>query len=192
MSFNTSENSLLADALAGKQILFDDSRFSEIDRIVEQNTELLRQFNYIANTRQARRQLIKNVIGKPIQEGTDINPPFNSDFGRHIFIGKRVFINRDCMFVDLGGVYLEDDVLIGPKVSLLSVNHNQENGHRRDLLPQAVHIKKHAWIGAGTVVLPGVTVGENAIVGAGSVVTKKIPANTVVVGNPARMVRKTI
>lgn len=92
--------------------------------------------------------------------------------------------------MDLGGIYLENNVLLGPRVSLLSINHGEEPEQRQNLILKAVRIKKGAWIGAGAKVLPGITVGENAIVGAGAVVTKNVPANTIVAGVPAHFVRK--
>lgn len=93
--------------------------------------------------------------------------------------------------MDLGGVTIDDDVLIGPRVTLISVNHVENPRQRRNLITKSVHIKRHAWLGANVTVLPGVTIGENAIVGAGSVVTKNVPDNTVVVGNPAKKLRMT-
>lgn len=90
------------------------------------------------------------------------------------------------MMVDLGGITIEDDVLIGPGVYLISVNHH----HRKELELKPVLIKKNAWIGAKATILPGVTVGENAVVAAGAVVTKDVPANTVVAGMPAKVIKK--
>lgn len=94
------------------------------------------------------------------------------------------------MFVDLGGIYLADGTLIGPGAMLITVNHVEDPAHRRDVYAKPVHIEKNAWIGAKAMILSGVTVGENAIVGAGSIVTKDVPANMVVVGSPARVLRR--
>ncbi|EEI71796.1 MAG: DapH/DapD/GlmU-related protein [Lentilactobacillus hilgardii] len=185
-----SKKSILKAALSGKRLKFEDPDFKQIDKIVAANTERLRKFNYEATSEEARRELLTQITLQPINQDTVVRPPFNTDFGRHIFLGAGVFVNSDCVFVDLGGIYLDDGALIGSKVSLLSVNHVKDSNHRRDLIPKAVHIKRHAWVGAGAIVLPGVTVGENAIVGAGSVVTKDVAANTVVVGNPAKPVHR--
>ena len=94
------------------------------------------------------------------------------------------------MMVDLGGITIEDDVLIGPGVYLISVNHQLDPHHRKELELKPVLIKKNAWIGAKATILPGVTVGENAVVVAGAVVTKDVPANTVVAGMPAKVIKK--
>lgn len=136
-----------------------------------------------------RRELLTKILGAPLDQDSVINPPFQTDFGAHTFIGKHVFINRDCFFVDLGGIYIEDHALIGPRAMLVSVGHNEDPAHRRDLVLKSVHIKQGAWLGANVTVLPGVTIGENAIVGAGAVVTKDVPANAVVAGVPAKFIR---
>nr|WP_225423638.1 sugar O-acetyltransferase [Agrilactobacillus yilanensis] len=181
---------ILQRALAGERLDFYDAEFRKIEQIAERTTELLTAFNTTYSAGPKRRQLMSQIVGYPIPEDTEINAPLYSDFGQHLFIGAGVFINRNCTFVDLGGIYLADGVLIGPNVSLISVNHvAAKDAHRRDILPKAIHIEKNAWIGANATVLPGVTVGENAIVGAGSVVTKDVAANTVVAGNPSRFIK---
>jgi acetyltransferase-like isoleucine patch superfamily enzyme len=104
-------------------------------------------------------------------------------------IGKNVFINHDCTFLDIGGITIEDDVLIGPKVSVITESHPLNPAERKALLVKPVVIKQNAWIGAGAIILPGVTVGENAVVAAGAVVSKDVPANSVVAGIPAKVVK---
>ncbi|NVY96136.1 hypothetical protein HU830_02930 [Lactobacillus sp. DCY120] len=99
-----------------------------------------------------------------------MNQPFQTDFGAHTFLGKNVFINRDCCFVDLGGIFIVDQVFIGPRVLMISVNHRENPQKRADLVLKAVHIEKGAWLGAGVMVVPGVTIG------AGAVVTHDVPA----------------
>ncbi|MNP65237.1 putative acetyltransferase [compost metagenome] len=93
------------------------------------------------------------------------------------------------MFVDLGGIELEDNVLIGPDVKILSVNHPLDPENRRGVILKAVKIKRNAWLGAGVTVCPGVTIGENSVIGAGSVVTKDVPSNTVYAGVPAKFIK---
>jgi len=93
------------------------------------------------------------------------------------------------MITDLGGITLDDDVLIGPGASLISVNHQLEPAHRRELELQPIHISQNAWVGAKAIILPGITVGQNAVVAAGAVVTKDVPANTVVAGVPAKRIK---
>jgi acetyltransferase-like isoleucine patch superfamily enzyme len=115
--------------------------------------------------------------------------PLYINYGKHTKIDKNVFINFDCVFLDLGGITIEDNVLIAPKVSLLSEGHPLSAHDRESLVPGHILIKKNAWIGAGATILPGVTVGENAVEAAGSVVSKDVPANTVVGGVPAKIIK---
>ncbi len=159
-------------------------------KIIEQNQRLLQNLNTNRHCPCEIRQLVHEITGQDIPASTQIRLPFYTDFGRNIKIGQRVFINAGVMFVDLGGITIEDDALIGPGSYLISVNHKMDPKHRKELDLAPVLIKKNAWLGARSIVLPGVTVGENAIVGAGAVVTKDVPANTVVVGSPAKIIKK--
>ena len=116
-------------------------------------------------------------------------PPFHTAFGKLTRVGREVFINFGCTFLDQGGITLEDGVFIGPGAKILTEHHPEAPEVRHRLLVKPVTIRRNTWIGAGAVVLPGVTVGENAIVGAGAVVTKDVPAGTVVAGVPAKVLR---
>jgi acetyltransferase-like isoleucine patch superfamily enzyme len=116
--------------------------------------------------------------------------PLYINYGRHTQIGKNVFINFDCVFLDLGGITIEDNVLLAPKVSLLTESHPLDPAQRQSLIPKPILIKKNAWIGTSATILPGVTIGENAVVAAGSVVTKDVPDNVVVAGIPATFIKK--
>ncbi|MFD1417983.1 DapH/DapD/GlmU-related protein [Companilactobacillus keshanensis] len=177
-------------AIENKYIKGDSSEFPEIKQIVEENSELLIKLNYNYQDKQQRLELLSQITHQTVSSTNEINTPFHTDFGPHIFLGENDFINKDCMFVDLGGIYLGNNVLIGPRCTIISINHDEEPEHRTNLLPKAVHIHDGAWLGAGVMVLPGVTIGKNAIVGAGSVVTKNVPENMVAVGNPAKVIRK--
>lgn len=159
-----------------------------VDQIVAETSTDLIQLNQAA-TDAKRRAVLTKILGHEFPPSATLNPPFQTDFGRHTKIGERVFINRENFFVDLGGITIDDDVLLGPRVTLISVNHNEDPAHRRDLVLKAVHIKSGAWLGANVTVVPGVTIGENAIVAAGAVVTKDVPANTLVAGVPAKFIR---
>lgn len=176
-------SNLLQTALNGGTINFRDPASKEIFDIHYQNAALLIKFNNESDPT-IQKQLLEKITGKKVPENVMIFPPLNTDFGRHIFLKSGVLINTDCLFEDAGGIYLDENVLIGPRVSLVTINHDKDN---RDLMHmKPVHIHKNAWIGTGAIILPGVTVGENAIVGAGAIVTKDVPANTTVVGNPAK------
>src|SRR5215203_7069687 len=132
------------------------------------------------------RDLLRQITASEIDASVAVFTPLYINYGKHTKIGKNVFINFDCIFLDLGRITIEDGVLIAPKVSLLSEGHPVSPGDRQSLVPGHIHIKKNAWIGAGATILPGVTIGENSVVAAGAVVSKDVPANTVVGGIPAR------
>ena len=135
------------------------------------------------------RALFSKLIGRPVDETFGLFPPFYTDCGKNIHIGKNVFINMGCKFQDQGGIYIGDGSLIGHNVVLATLNHAMSPGDRSTMIPAPIHIGKHVWIGANATVLPGVTVGDGAIVAAGAVVTKDVPENTVVGGVPAAIMR---
>ncbi|WP_143462588.1 sugar O-acetyltransferase [Levilactobacillus enshiensis] len=184
------EPAIFQRALSGKPLDFTGADFELIDQTVQRTQTLLQKFNDRDQTNAQRRATLSQVVGYQIPESAEINAPLHSDFGPHIFIGENVYVNQGVMFVDLGGIYLADGALIGPGASLITINHVEDPAHRRDVYGRAVHIEKNAWVGANAMILPGVTVGENAIVGAGAVVTKDVPANVIVVGSPARVLRR--
>lgn len=135
------------------------------------------------------RSLLRQITASEIDESVAVFTPLYINYGKHTKIGKNVFINFDCVLLDLGGITIEDNVLIAPKVSLLSEGHPVNPADRQSLIPCHIYIKKNAWIGAGATVLPGVTIGENSVVAAGAVVSKDVPANTIVGGVPAKIIK---
>ncbi len=173
---------------SGEPILMNDPAYDKIHEAVNRTIQLSAQLNTSTNTDQIR-ECLSEIIGVKIDNSTTIFAPFYTNFGRFIQLGNNVFINHACSFLDLGGITIEDDVLIGPRVNITSENHPVEVARRKTLVPDAVLIKRNAWIGAGATILPGVTVGENAVVAAGAVVSKDVPANTVVGGVPAKIIK---
>lgn len=167
----------------------EDSIFTEINEIVESTLKLTSKLNTGYKTPDEVRNILSEIIGSKIDSSVQILTPFNTDFGANIRLGKDVFINKSCTFVDLGGIELEDKVLIGPEVKILSVNHPLDVKNRRGVILKSVKIKRNAWLGAGTIVCPGVTIGENSVIGAGSVVTKNVPDNAVYAGVPAKFIK---
>ena len=134
-------------------------------------------------------ELFSELIGGPAV-GFAMFPPFYTDFGKNIKVGKNVFINAGCKFQDQGGITIGDEALIGHGVVLATLNHDFDPAKRAQLHPAPIHIGKRVWIGANAVVTAGVTIGDNAVVAAGAVVTKDVPANTIVGGVPAKVIRK--
>lgn len=133
--------------------------------------------------------LFSQLIGRPVDESFGMFPPFYTDCGKNIHIGKNVFFNMGCKFQDQGGIFIGDGALIGHNVVLATLNHAQSPSDRASIIPAPIHIGKNVWIGANATVLPGVTIGDGAIVAAGAVVAKDVPENTIVGGVPARIIR---
>lgn len=137
------------------------------------------------------RALLGELTGRPVDESVTLFPPFYSEFGKNLVLGRDVFINMGCRFQDTGGITIGDGSLIGHGSTLTTLNHADDPARRADMLPAPVTIGRRVWLGAGVTVVPGVTIGDGAIVGAGSVVTKDVPADTIVAGVPARVIRAT-
>jgi acetyltransferase-like isoleucine patch superfamily enzyme len=173
---------------AGGEFHLNEKSLAPVLEFVTRTQELSAELNTSTHIDQVRERL-SEIIGTSIDKTTRIFPPFYTNFGRFITLGKNVFINHACSFLDLGGITIEDDVLIGPKVNLITENHPLNPADRQTLLLKPILIKRNAWIGAAATILPGVTIGENAVVAAGAVVSKDVPANTVVGGIPARHIK---
>jgi acetyltransferase-like isoleucine patch superfamily enzyme len=172
----------------GEIILSTDPEAYKLREASFATRKILVQLNNSFDAAQVR-DLLSQIIGSEIDDSVAVFTPLYINYGKNTKIGKNVFINFDCVFLDLGGITIEDNVLIAPKVSLLSEGHPVSPAERQSLVPGHIHIRKNAWIGAGATILPGVTIGENAVVAAGAVVSKDVPANTVVGGIPARHIK---
>src|ERR1700724_3194121 len=136
------------------------------------------------------RALFSDLLGKKVDDSFLLIPPFYTTVGAHISIGRNVFLNQNCTFYDLGGLDIADDVMIGPNVSIITSGHPVEPSRRRAFtIAKPIVIERNVWIAAGATIIGGVTVGENSVVAAGSVVTKKVPPHTLAGGNPARVIR---
>ena len=131
--------------------------------------------------------LLEELFGERFEQ-LSIVSPFYCDMGYRVSIGKHVTINKGCTILSAGRLIIEDDVLIGPDVKIATVNHDLKDRHRT-IHFKPVTIKRNAWIGIGAIICPGVTIGENAVIGAGAVVTKDVPDNAIVGGNPAKIIK---
>lgn len=173
---------------SGEPVPMDDPEYGKVREAVNQTIKLSAKLNTSANVDEVR-AILSEIIGTAIDESTVVFPPFHTNFGRHISLGKNVFINHACSFLDLGCITIEDGVMIGPRVNISSENHPVEVAGRKTLVPGAVLIRQNAWIGAGATILPGVTIGENSVVAAGAVVNTDVAPNTVVGGVPAKVLK---
>ena len=147
------------------------------------------QMNTGYHTPQELRSLFSQLTGRPVDESFGLFPPFYTDCGKNIHVGKNVFINMGCKFQDQGGIFIDDGALIGHNVVLATLNHAKSPKDRGSMIPAPIHIGKHVWIGANATILPGVTIGDGAIVAAGAVVARDVPENTIVGGVPAKVIR---
>ena len=154
--------------------------------------ELIEAFNATGvRERERRTTLLRELLGG-LGEDTTIRPPFQVDYGSQIRIGARTFANFGLVALDVAAITIGDDVQIGPNVQLLTATHPLEPQPRRDKweAAQPITIGDNVWLGGGVIVCPGVTIGADTVVGAGSVVTRDLPAGVVAVGSPARVLRE--
>jgi acetyltransferase-like isoleucine patch superfamily enzyme len=183
-------NDILYRDRNGETIRLDDPEYPKIWKIIQKAIRTTSKLNnLIIDDFEEIKQLFSELIGKPLDDTFFMIPPLYSDFGENISIGKNVFINHACTFMDRGGITLEDNVLIGPKVNLITTGHPLNPAERMATISNPIVIKKGAWIGAGATILPGVTVGKNSVVAAGAVVSKDVPDNVIVGGVPAKIIK---
>ena len=147
------------------------------------------ELNNAYHTPEELRVIFSRLTGRPTDDTFTLFPPFYTDCGKNLVIGKNVFINSGCKVQDQGGIEIGDGTLIGHNVVLATLNHALAPERRGDLIPRPIRIGKNVWIGSNAVILPGVTIGDGAVIAAGAAVTKDVPENSVVGGVPARVLR---
>ena len=180
----------LLDALNAGETITGGSPLHEVMHRVSQDAlRVTAELNGGYQEPERVRALLAELTGSPIADTVAVFPPLYSDFGKNIRLGERVFINSGCRFQDQGGVTIGDDFLIGHNTVFASLNHDLDPARRADMIPAPIVVGRNVWIGSNSTILSGVTIGENAVVAAASVVTKDVPANSVVAGSPARVVR---
>lgn len=173
---------------AGDLYIADDAQLAEDSR---RAIALADRYNRLwPQDPRAAADVLHELLGS-VGKGTEVRPPIQVDYGKYISLGARTFINYNFTALDVAPITIGDDVQIGPNVQLLTPTHPLAPGPRRDKLEAAkpIVIGNNVWLGGGVIILPGITVGDNTVVGAGAVVTRDLPANAVAVGNPARVVR---
>lgn len=174
---------------AGELYIADDP---ELARMHQRAQDLLHAYNATTvHEGERRRELLADLFGQ-VGEGVEVRPPLQLDYGSQMRLGARVFINCGLVALDVADIAIGDDVQIGPNVQLLTATHPVAPQARRDKWESAerIELADNVWLSGGVIVCPGVSIGENTVVGAGSVVVKNLPANAVAVGNPARVIRR--
>jgi len=186
--YQPDERSNYERMLAGDQYIADDPVMT---READRTARLTHKFNTAAgDDHVGRKEILRELLGS-IGEGTMIRPPFRCDYGFQTRIGARTFVNWGLICLDVAKVTIGDDVQIGPNVQLLTATHPLEPEPRRNKWEgsRPISIEDNVWLGGGVIVCPGVTIGQNTVVGAGAVVTKDLPPNSLAVGNPAKVIR---
>ena len=173
-----------------KPVTMGSDIFPMFDALAQEALKITFEMNSRYHSPEELRELFSKLTGKKIDENFRLFPPFYTDCGKNITIGKNVFINMCCKFQDQGGITIGDECLIGHNVTLVTLNHDFNPELRANLYPPPINIGKKVWIGSNSTILPGVTIGDGAIIGAGSIVTKDIPPNCIAAGNPCKVIRK--
>lgn len=176
----------------GELILESDPEYPVLYEALLRGMRITGKLNASYHTPEEVRSIISELTGQEIDESVWIVPSFYTDFGQFIRFGKKVFVNNGCTFMDRGGITLEDGVFVGPNVNIITENHAEKPELRHNVYTKPILIKRNAWIGAGAIILPGVTIGENAIIAAGAVVTSDVPDNMIYGGVPAKGIREVI
>lgn len=157
----------------------------KMQELSQEAIRICMEINGHYNAPESQRKLFSKLIGKAVDESFNLFPPFYTDCGKNITVGKNVFVNSCCRFQDQGGIVIGNRVLVGHGVTLATLNHDMNPGKRADMHPAPIRIEDDVWIGSNATVLAGVTIGNGAVVAAGAVVTKDVPERTVVAGVPA-------
>jgi acetyltransferase-like isoleucine patch superfamily enzyme len=180
---------LLAELNTGHTIPGNSPLHAVMHRVSQDALRITGELNSGYQNPARVRELLAQLTGDAIDESVTVFPPFYSDFGKNLAIGKRVFLNSGCKFQDQGGIVIGDDCLIGHNTVMATLNHDLAPSRRADMHPAPIRLGRNVWIGSNVTILAGVTIGDNAVVAAASVVTRDVPADAVVVGSPARVAR---
>lgn len=174
---------------SGKMVVAGAEVHLYMQRLSQEALKITAELNGGYHDEEEVREIFSRLIGRPVDKSFGLFPPFYTDCGKNLHIGRNVFINSGCRFQDQGGITIGDGTLIGHNVVMATLNHSENSEERANLHPAPIHIGRNVWIGASATILPGVTIGDGAIVGAGAVVTRDVPENTIVVGIPAKILR---
>ena len=177
--------------MATKEEICDGAEmFIIFHKLAQEALQITSEINNKYNTPEQIVELFSKLTGTQVDKSFRCFPPFYTDCGKNIKIGKNVFINACCRIQDQGGIEIGDGSLIGHNTTIATLNHDFNPDKRANLHPSPVKIGKNVWIGSDSTILPGVEIGDGAVIGAGSVVTKNVPANSIAVGSPARVIKQ--
>lgn len=172
------------------QALDSEDIHSFMDKMSNEARRITFLLNTAYRTPDEVRELLSELLGYKVSSSLRVFPPFYTDYGKNINIGEGVFINACCHFQDHGGVTIGDGCQIGHNVVFATLNHELEPERRKTTRPAPIVLGKNVWIGSNATILPGVTIGDNAVVAAGAVVTKDVAPDTVVGGVPAKFIKR--
>lgn len=173
-----------------RQALNTPDIFKFMNEMSDEARRITFQLNTAYHTPEEVRRLLSELFDYTVPASLRVFPPFYTDFGKNITVGENVFINACCHFQDHGGVTLGDGCQIGHNVVFATLNHGLSPEERPITYPAPIVLERNVWVGSNATILQGVTIGENAVVAAGAVVTRDVPANTIVGGVPAKFIRK--
>ncbi len=182
-------NEFLKFASEGNLIVAGSPQQAMMHTLSQRALRLMSQINCSYHEPSELKALVEELIGKPLDVAFGLFPPIYTDCGLNITIGRRTFINMGCSFQDWGGITIGDDCLIGHNCTICTVNHSMEPARRGDMVCKPVKIGNRVWIGANSTILPGVTIGDGAIIAAGAVVNRDVAPNTIVGGVPAKTIK---
>ena len=170
--------------------IVEDDTLNTFNKLSQEALKITMEINNKYHPPEEIVDLFSVLTGQKVDKTFRLFPPFHTDCGKNIKVGKNVFINSCCKFQDQGGIEIGNGVLIGHNVTLATLNHDERPSHRQNIYPKSIKIGNNVWIGSNATILQGVTIGDGAIIGANAVVTKDVPKNTIVTGIPAKIIRK--
>lgn len=177
--------------VATERVHTRSAEWETVSEAIKRSMRLTAEINKLAFDDVAKvRELFGELTGQSVDDTFTLIPPFYSAYGRDLRVGRKVFINQCCTIYDMSGVHIGDDVMIGPNVSIITTGHALKPSERRAYVEaKPIVIENGVWIAAGATIIGGVTIGENSVIAAGSVVTRDVPANSMAAGVPARVIR---
>lgn len=170
--------------------LVEGEMLKTFHKLSQEAIKITMEINNKYHTEEELVELFSKLTGRKVDKTFRLFPPFYTDCGKNIKIGKNVFINACCKFQDQGGIEIGNGVLIGHNVTLATLNHDERPSRRQNIYPKPIKIGNNVWIGSNATILAGVTIEDGAIIGANAVVTKNVPKNTIVAGVPAKVIRE--